>query len=807
MNRNVLYVTLVLIGLFPLESLAQVVTFFDESSDEGYYDTGLAFISGGSSFSRTGPSGDKIPVTSDQRYRGEDALSFTWTSQPSGNWDALVIAPGFPFQDISGLDSISFWVYSDTLLIADLLPKISLEGAPGTTKSLAYPLSSFSDDIAAQTWTRITVSLATFFSDPNQTGIQFSQIKAIIFSQDSADQQSHTLLIDEVKCVPASSGPPPTPSGFSGKGFERHGFFRWLPLSHSSLDGYHLYQSDDQGQTWNFARFISSSDSMMVYFWGHPGAGIQREYRLTSVSFSGSESMPSSSITLSGAIMNDSLFLDMVQEATFRYFWDFAHPVSGLARERNSSLNTVTSGGSGFGIMAILVGIERNWISRLDGLNRLLTVTAFLDTADRFHGAWPHWMNGSTGKVIPFSAKDDGGDLVETAFLIQGLLAARSYFNDSTPSEQLLRSRITSLWESVEWDWYRRNNQSVLYWHWSPNFGWDMDFELRGFNEVHITYILAIASPSHPVPASLYHSGWAAPDYTSGQTPYGYPLFTTPSNGGPLFFSHYSYLGFDPRYLSDGYANYFIRNAHHTLVNREWCIQNPGQFSGYGPDCWGLTASDDPLVGYLAHEATASRDNGTITPTAALSSMPYTPVESMAALQHFYRVYGEDLWGTLGFRDAFNPSQDWVANSYLAIDQGPIIVMIENYRSGLLWDLFMANPEIAPALSTIGFAPDSSSWITKRSPMLEKTQWKVWPNPIDSDDHLYVEGVCPAAASLRILTSDGKTVFERRLPAHHEWKRWKLSIPPTLATGSYLLTIECEGSQPYQQVLLLRGLP
>ncbi len=762
----------------------QIVTFFDESSDDGYYDTGLAFTSGASTFSSSGPTGDKIPVISDQAYRGEDALSFNWNSQPGGNWDALVIAPGFPFLDISQSDSLSFWVFSDNGLSAASLPFISLEGAPGTTKSLKYDLADFSTDIPAGSWFRITIGLDVIVDDPNQTNIQFDQIKAIIFSQNAADQTSHTLLVDEVKCIPAATGVPPTPTGFVAEGYERHGFFSWESVTSPNLDGYHLYVSEDNGQTWNLNRYINASDSVAIDWWGDPGSGLDREYRVTSVAFSGAESSPTLAISLTGAPMVDTMFLDMVQKATFRYFWDFGHPVSGLIRERNTSPNTVTTGGSGFGVMAILTGIERGWISRQEGLDRLLTITAFLDAADRFHGAWPHWMNGMTGKVIPFSAKDDGGDLVETAFLVQGLLAVRSYFDGNSAQEAELRNRITSLWESVEWNWYRKLNQPVLFWHWSPNFNWEMNFPLRGFNEVHITYLLAIASPTHAVPASLYHTGWAGQNYTSPQQPYGYKLFTGPSNGGPLFFAHYSYLGFDPRGKSDGYANYFVRNTHHTLVNREWCIQNPGQYVGYGPNCWGLTASDNPF-GYLAHEPTLSRDNGTITPTAALGSMPYTPALSIEALKHFYREYGEDLWGTMGFYDAFNLTEGWFADSYLAIDQGPIIVMIENYRSGLFWKLFMENPDIQPALDAIGFVPDSTPITDISNPALH-VGWRLFPNPVPASEVTIVAPHPVRNADLHVLSATGQLVFRAALRSGETEHNVHL---PQLPEGTYAIMI------------------
>jgi len=399
--------------------------------------------------------------------------------------------------------------------------------------------------------------------------------------------------------------------------------------------------------------------------------------------------------------LSDEELLDLVQKQTFKYFYDFAHSASGMARERNTSGNTVTSGGSGFGLMAIIVGIERGYISRGDGLLRFDKILSFLESCDRFHGAWPHWLNGSTGIVQPFSQKDDGADLVETAFLIQGLLTVRQYLDDQDASEKNLMDRIDSLWRQVEWDWFTRGGQDVLYWHWSPNYGWDMNMTISGYNEALIVYVLAASSPSHTIPSSVYHKGYARNGgIVNGRSFYGITLPLGYDYGGPLFFAHYSFMGLDPRNLADQYASYWEQNVNHTLINRMHCIRNPNNYVGYSQDSWGLTASDGNQ-GYSAHSPT--NDRGVITPTAALSSIPFTPEYSMEALRHFYFLLGDRLWGNYGFYDAFNVTENWWANSYIAIDQGPVIVMIENYRTGLLWDLFMSAPEVQSGLTKLGF--------------------------------------------------------------------------------------------------------
>ena len=420
-----------------------------------------------------------------------------------------------------------------------------------------------------------------------------------------------------------------------------------------------------------------------------------------------SERRETASPALAGpARLDDVALLDLVQRQTLRYVWDFAHPHSGLARERSNvtpryGLETVTTGGTGFGIMAILVGVSRGWIARAEAVERIWTMARFLEKADSYHGAWPHFLNGETGRTIRFSRKDDGADLVETAFLVAGMLCARQFFDGGDPAEARLRALLNWLWEEVEWDWFTRDGRNVLYWHWSPNNGWSMNHEIRGWNECLIAYVLAAGSPRHPVSPEIYHRGWAeGRDFLNGRVYDGIALPLGPEGGGPLFLSQYSFLGLDPRGLRDRYADYWAQNVAHTEVNRAHCIRNPGGFKGYGPDCWGLTSSDS-VAGYDAHSPT--NDLGVITPSAALGAFPYAPEAAMAALRHFHHDLGDRIWSDLGFFDAFSETADWVAPSHLAIDQGPIVVMIENARSGLLWDLLMSCPEIGTGLARLGF--------------------------------------------------------------------------------------------------------
>jgi hypothetical protein len=404
--------------------------------------------------------------------------------------------------------------------------------------------------------------------------------------------------------------------------------------------------------------------------------------------------------------MTDSALLDLVELQTFQYFWTFGHPVSGMARERTSSGETVTTGGSGFGIMSMLVAVQRNFIARSAALSRIDTIVNFLtNKATHFHGAFSHWINGSTGATIPFSQQDDGGDIVETSYMMQGLLCARQFFNSTTdPNEISLRSAINALYDGVEWNWYTQGGQNVLTWNWSPNYNWAINFQVRGWDEALITYVMAASSnvSLNTIPKIAYDNGWARNgSEKNGQSYYGIPLPLGPDYGGPLFFAHYSFLGINPQNLTDAYANYWNQDTAHAKINFTYCVNNPLHYYGYSSACWGLTASDIQ-GGYTASSPT--NDVGVIAPTAAISSLPYTPTQSMDAIRFFYYKLGDKAWGPYGFTDAFNLTTIWFDSDCLAIDQGPEIVMIENYRSGLLWNLFMSCPEVKRGMTNLGFS-------------------------------------------------------------------------------------------------------
>lgn len=401
--------------------------------------------------------------------------------------------------------------------------------------------------------------------------------------------------------------------------------------------------------------------------------------------------------------LDDAALRDRVAQATALYFLDWSHPVSGMARERSAGAfgydvaETVCTGGTGFGLLAQIVAAERGWRPRREILDRTERLVGFLERADRFEGVFPHFMNGTTGRVLPFMPGDDGGDLVETAFLMLGLLGAAAFFGD----EPWLVARIEVLFDAVNWAAHLRGDGALM-WHRHPDRPWRPDaLPIRGWNEAFPVFVLAAGSRSHPIPAASYHDSWArTPTFRNGRSYGGTVLPLGPDWGGPLFLSQYPFLGIDPRGLRDAHADYGAQARAHALVNRHHCLRNPHGWKGYGPDCWGLTASDDP-AGYVAHSPT--EDTGTITPTAALGSFPFAPDEAMPVLRHLHDDLGGWIWGEAGFVDAFYPAQDWAAESRLAIDQAPIVIGLENHRSGLIWRLVSNRPEVQRGLCALGF--------------------------------------------------------------------------------------------------------
>jgi len=727
-------------------------------------------------------------------FEGKNSVKLSWISKQGGDWSASISVAGSNYVNFSAADTLEFWVYTRDRTDKAALPDISLTDGVFGVESVKYPLSAYMDGLKPYGWNRVRVPIKQIINDPTQTGIDFKIIKSINLSQSQADDIRHTVWIDWVNIYAAGSSSVSPPSSLQSKGYDSHVELNWP--SSSGVSGYVIYRQNPEGD-YMPVRFEPAESSRWLDFPDITLGGGQFEYyiRILSANHIFSTQGPDAGGTLTA--MSDEELMDMVQFYTFRYFWNGAHPTSGMIREGSNTGDVVTTGGTGFGLMALIVGIERGWVSRTAGIQRLNKIINFLADADRFKGVWPHWMNGKTGVVVPFSTKDNGGDLVETSFLVEGLYCVRTYMDTTVAEEKALRDKINTLCDDVDWGWYRKQTGNVLYWHWSPTYNWDMNLQIRGFNECMITYILGIAAPVKNIPASLFHTGWAGGNYKNGKSFYGYPLAVGYDWGGPMFFAHYSFMGFNPHYIEDAYANYFVRNTNHALIQQAYSVNNPKGFKGYSADCWGLTASQDP-DGYLAHEPW-NNDNGTISPTAALGSMPYTPEGGIRALKYFYRTQRHKVFGSMGFYDAFNETREWYADEYLAIDQGPIIAMIENHRTGLLWDLFMKNPNIKPALDKIGFK--ESHVATHESQ--EEFQQTIYPNPATDAVYIKFNNSYPADMEIQLLNEAGQTVLTRKLNEKTTAGMVKRIDLKGMPNGVYFLTL-CGQNKVYTKNKLIK---
>ncbi len=662
----------------------------------------------------------KLPV-SENAVSPPNALRLEWCSGRGGDWEAAIHVESRRVRDetLRG-DTLSLWCYAERPILAEALPLLALGLHGGRT--LAFRWGTFAGDLLGGVWQQVKIPLRAWGGSTGEQNLL--KLERLIFSQSIDDGEAHTLLLDEIRLLDSTGiGEPETPTDLAATGYPHHIELDWNLTLGEHVAYVLIERSEREKEPYRPIGIQRPEVRRFADYLGQPGTkaryricAVSYDYQMSGFAFAEAETRP----------FSDDDFLDMVQEAHIRPYTERAHPAAGLALEcLPGDENLVALGAAGFGLMALIVGAERGFMSREKVLEQTLKAVRFLARADRFHGVWPHFLDGRTGKTIPlFGTYDNGGDLVETAFMVQALLTVRQYFAGENEREKELRQTITRLWEEVEWNFYRQTPDSdVLTWHWSPDYGWIIDHPLTGWNEAMIVYLLAIASPTHPVPASLYETGWASQaktattyrenwgktragaNYGNGEAYEGLALPVGVGSGGPLFFTHYPFLGFDPRGKRDRFTgrfdtDYFGNNRTLSRINQRYCARNPKGYAGYSEVCWGLSASDDH-TGYMAHDPTPARDNGTITPTAALSAFPYTPDASWAALKHFYFERGADIWGVYGFRDAFNDTEGYLSSLSMGLNQAPITVMIENHRSGLLWRLFMANPEIGDMVGRV----------------------------------------------------------------------------------------------------------
>ncbi len=686
---------------------------FSNSAMPGSYFFSKISNNGGSAIKNVN---GKLPVSETIFHTPGNCLELTYKNVRNGNWKAIIYR-----QEKRGMDHfapasfLSFWVY--------VTDPVELPAVQFMRNDSSLTPAFKINVIKRFNWQRVIIPISSIINP----GIsQQEDIIAVVFSQKKKSESGENrIYIDDIEMLPAEKSEKirEFPVIQSATGYAKHVDITWNKVSDKNIQLVQIYRSEN-GDSYQPVGIQHNYINRYADFTGKSGKNYF--YRISFLNNNYEETKLSVPVTVSTKPMNDDELLTMVQEACFRYYWEGAEPYSGLARENISGRqNMIATGASGFGIMALIVGTERKFITREQSVERFIKIVNFLENAETFHGVYPHFMDGTTGKVVAFFGKrDNGADLVETSFLLQGLLAARQYFSADNAKEKMIRDKITAIWEKAEWDWFRQYPDSkFLYWHWSPDQGWVINHNLIGWNETMVTYLLAIASPTHAVPASMYYTGWANQDstgikyrsnwgqtsdgsgYTNGKTYFGVKLDVGVSDGGPLFFTHYSYMGYDPHLITDKYTNYFTNNQNIAKINYLYCVENPNHFEGYGDNAWGLTASDGPFD-YSADEPVPWQDYGKIAPTGAISSFPYMPEESMKALKNYYNNYGKFLWGEYGFKDAFDLTNNWCSEIYMGLNQAPMVVMIENYRTGLLWKTFMQIPDVRNGLKKLKLETD-----------------------------------------------------------------------------------------------------
>lgn len=712
MRRNSFIICCLFIFLdIQAQEYAYTYSFFSNSAMESDYFFSHTDFSGHSMIQNVQ---GKLPVSNMRFHTPGNALQLQYVNAADGNWQAIIYC-----QEKRGMDHfkkakfLSFWIAG----IPEPAPIKELPFVRLMKKDSSLS-TAFTITIAnPNDWQQVKIATDLIKDvDPHKPG----DIIGIVFSQQGNDDKKHEFYIDDIEFLPTDSAEKidETPAITTATGYAMHVDITWNKIKDKNINLVKIYRSIN-GTDYTAVGIQQPYTNRYADFTGETGK--KYFYRISFLNNGYEETRLSFPVEATTKQLTDDELLSMVQEASFRYYWENPESVSGMAKENiPGRQDMIATGASGFGIMALIVGAERKFINHKESVDRVVKMLTFLEKAETFHGVYPHFINGPTGKAEPFFGnRDNGADLVETSFLMQGLLAARQYFSGDDSTEKLIRGKITAIWKKAEWNWFRQYPDSkFLYWHWSPDQGWIINHTLIGWNETMITYLLAIASPTYAVPAAMYYNGWANPDstgqkyrsswgqtkdgsmYTNGNTYFGVKLDVGVSNGGPLFFTHYSYMGYDPHFITDKYTNYFTNNQHIAIINYRYCVQNPKGFKGYGDSAWGLTASDGPF-NYSADEPVLWQDHGKIAPTGAISSFPYTPVESMKALKNYYFNYGKFLWGEYGFRDAFDLTNNWCSENYMGLNQAPMVVMIENYRTGLIWKFFMRDSDIQKGLEKL----------------------------------------------------------------------------------------------------------
>ena len=488
---------------------------------------------------------------------------------------------------------------------------------------------------------------------------------------------------------------------------DRSIILHWHPVSASDLVGYHVYRATSpttpfERQSTTLVttnRFVDFAvDNNHTYY-----------YRVRAVTMSGQESDASAPISATPHVLDDDAFLDLVQRTAFDYFWYEANPKNGLIKDRSTDTSPCNITAVGFGLSVLTIGIDRGWISREAGRERVHTTLTFLwnsphgpeQDATGYKGFYYRFLDMQTGQRVWNSELST----VDTALLLSGVLHVQQYFNQDNAVETDIRALADALYRRTDWAWMQVRPPKIGH-GWHPETGF-LPYDWSGYNEATILYLLALGSPTLPVSDAAWRA-WTST--YAWQSHYGFDFVMFP----PLFGHQYPHVWIDFRGLQDAYMrdkgiDYFENSRRATLANQAYAVANPKQWDDYSEHVWGLTASDSPTDYNARGAPPALNDDGTITPTAPGGSFAFTPLKSLASLRYMYENYRTQLWGPYGFKDAFNPSHEWFSTDYLGINQGPIVLMIENHRTGRIWHAFMQNTAIQRGLDRAGFVSVSAA--------------------------------------------------------------------------------------------------
>lgn len=690
---------------------ASVWTVFDAAELEGEHshDASTGSARNPSTLTLTGPFDSKLGIVSLPFAPERRAGLLEWQSAEGGTWNLTIANPAWSRKDLTGYDFLEFSFNAPRAIASERLPAVRLQtvfNAPSATVALGNFLPG-GIDADSNSWQSVRIPLNAFNHDGT---FPLTEFKSVHFSQAQTDSEPRTLWLERIDVISTNTARrvqrPTAPANLVVRTGDRSVALHWDAHGHGALRGYHVYRSAARAP---FERLTARPVRSRSFADVNVANGQTYRYRVTALNEAG-ESAPSKPTAARPApFANDDAFLDLLQQTAFDYFWYEANPTNGLVRDRSRAHAHASIAATGFGLTAIGIGIERGWITRAQGRERTLrTLKTFCDmpqgdarTGAIGHRGWfYHFLEMDT------AARSGACELssIDTALLLAGCIYAREYFDGRHAAEKEIRAAVEIILDRVDWHWMTDGADSLTM-GWHPERGF-LKHRWTGYNEAMILYVLGLGASRAPLPASQWQT-WTSK--YKWETHYGQSFVIFP----PLFGHQYSHSWIDFRGIADDYmrergVTYFENSRRATIAQREYAIANPGNFTGYGADVWGLTACDGPgtrgKFSYMARGAPPpERDDGTIAPTAAGGSIAFTPEHSLNALRHFYDQFRTDIWTGYGFRDAFNLEVNWWGPDVLGIDQGPILLMAENHRSEHVWRVFMKAPEIQRGLNRAGF--------------------------------------------------------------------------------------------------------